>query len=93
MIQYLRKKKVFLKGVLDVYNVNISELKAEMGRKGFNITSLSKQMGVCRETVSRVLKGENPTYPFMCKCIKALALSETEAMQIFFSKNLRKKKV
>lgn len=71
-----------------MYFVNIPELKAEMGRKDYNITSLSQKMGVCRETVSRVLNGENPTYPFMCKSMEALEMSKEKAIDIFFASKL-----
>ncbi len=71
-----------------MYVVNISEFKAEMARKNYSITSLSQKMGVCRETVSRVLHGENPTYPFMCKSMEVLNISKEKAIDIFFASKL-----
>ena len=71
-----------------MYYVNIPEFKAEMVRKNYNITSLSEKMGVCRATTARVLKGENPTYHFICESIKALDLSKERALEIFFADKL-----
>lgn len=71
-----------------MYYVNIPEFKAEMVRKNYNITSLSKKMGVSRPTITRVLKGENPTYLFMCKSIDALNISKERAADIFFTSEL-----
>lgn len=71
-----------------MYYVDIPEFKAEMVRKNYNITSLSQKMGVCRETVSRVLNGENPTYPFMCKSMEILEMSKEKAVDIFFATKL-----
>lgn len=74
--------------MINLYYVNIPEFKAEIARNGYNITSLSKKMGMCRETVSRVLNGENPTYPFMCKSMEVLKLSKEKAISIFFAERL-----
>ena len=71
-----------------MYYVDIPELKAQMARKDYNITTFSQKMGVCRETVSRVLSGENPTYPFMCKSMEVLELSKERAMNILFASKL-----
>lgn len=71
-----------------MYYVDIPELKAQMARKAYNITTFSQKMGVCRETVSRVLNGENPAYPFMCKSMEVLELSKEDAMNIFFASKL-----
>mgnify|MGYP000579277775 CR=1 FL=1 len=71
-----------------MYYVNVLEFKAEMARNNYNITTLSHKMGVCRETVSRVLNGENPTYPFMCKSMEILKLPKEKAADIFFATKL-----
>lgn len=71
-----------------MYYVNIPELRAEMGRQNLNISTLSRKMGVSRETVTNVLKGQNPTYPFICKSIEALGMTKQKAMNIFFATNL-----
>jgi len=68
-----------------MYYVNIPELRAEMGRQNLSISALSRKMGVSRETVNNVLKGQNPTYPFICKSIDALGITKSKALDIFFA--------
>lgn len=68
-----------------MYYVNIPELRAEMARQGYNQSSFAAATGFCRETIGRVLNGENPTYPFMCRCMEVLNLSSERGAQIFFA--------
>ena len=82
-ITYVKRKLV-----INMYCVNIPELRAEMGRQNLSVSALSRKMGVSRETVNNVLKGQNPTYPFICKSIDALGITKGKALDIFFAPKL-----
>jgi len=70
------------------YKVNILEFKAAMAKRGFNMGQMAAHMGVSRNTLSAVLHGKNPTYPFMCRAIQALGVDKQTALVIFFSDEL-----
>ena len=70
------------------YYVNINELKAELARKGYNISSFSDALGASRSTVSAVLNGKKPTYEFMQRTMQILELDTERGMAIFFATKL-----
>ena len=69
-------------------------LLSKMSLRGFNISSLAEAIGVNRDTISNVLNGKTaPSYPVINAVFFELELTPQEAVDIFFSNNLRKKKV
>lgn len=69
-------------------------LLSKMSLRGFNISSLAEAIGVNRDTISNVLNGKTaPSYPVINAVFFELELTPQEAVDIFFSNNLRNKKV
>ncbi|RIM86017.1 XRE family transcriptional regulator [Staphylococcus xylosus] len=69
-------------------------LRSKMYSSGHNITSLAETTGINRDTISNVLNGKTaPSYPVMNSIFYELKLTPQEAIDIFFSNKLRKKKV
>lgn len=72
------------------YIIDVARIRSKMGLLGLNIGNLSDKMGVSRDTVSKILHGQKPTYTSICKMVQALDLSPHDAESIFFVPNLRK---
>ncbi len=69
-------------------------LLSKMSLRGYNISSLAEATGINRDTISNVLNGKtSPSYPVMNAIFYELKLTPQEAVDIFFSNNLRNKKV
>lgn len=69
-------------------------LLSKMSLRGYNISTLAEATGINRDTISNVLNGKTaPSYPVMNSIFYELKLTPQEAVDIFFSNNLRKKKV
>lgn len=74
--------------------IDVRLLKSKMAYNGYNITSLADEIGVSRDTVGNLLKGDNnPSYPVMNSIYHTLKLTPDEGAAIFFNANLRKEKV
>lgn len=74
--------------------VNSNLLRGKIAEKGYNIGSLAEEIEVDRDTISNILNGKSkPSYAVMNALYFGLNLNPEEASEIFFSENLRKKKV
>lgn len=74
--------------------VNKNLLLSKMSLKGYNIGTLAKEIDINRDTISNVLNGKTaPSYPVINAIYYTLELTPQEAVDIFFSNNLRNKKV
>lgn len=72
-----------------MYSVNVPKLRGKMAEKGFNISSLSAELGVTRDTLSGYLN--NPSkIPYQKIAIMAEKLCDTpeEREIIFFAQKL-----
>lgn len=77
-----------------MYEIDIQLLKSKMAYHNYNISSLADEIGVSRDTISNLLKGENkPSYPVINAIYFTLKLTPEEGAAIFFNNNLRNKKV
>lgn len=69
-------------------------LLSKMSLRGYNISTFAEATGINRDTISNILNGKTaPSYPVMNAIFFTLELTAEEAVDIFFSNNLRKKKV
>ncbi|MGW7932122.1 helix-turn-helix domain-containing protein [Staphylococcus xylosus] len=69
-------------------------LRSKMFSSEHNITSLAEATGINRDTISNILNGKTaPSYPVINAIFYELELTPQEAIDIFFSNRLRKKKV
>ena len=74
--------------------INAKLLKSKMALKDHNIKTLSEEIGVNRYTLSNIIHGRTkPSYPVINGIYFALDLTPQEGVDIFFNKDLRKKKV
>jgi transcriptional regulator with XRE-family HTH domain len=65
-----------------------------MSLRGHNISSLAKATDINRDTISNILNGKTaPSYPVMNAIFFELELTPKEAVNIFFTNDLRNKKV
>lgn len=69
------------------------EIRGLMAKKGFNITSLAREVGVSRFTMSGFLNGKSPSYDLMRGIQCVLGMSSIQALDIFFEGDLRAAKV
>lgn len=65
------------------------KIKGLMAEQGYNNTSLAKEMGVTRATMSGFMNGRAPSYPFMALLVKTLSMTPEQAGSIFFDCDLR----
>ncbi len=73
-----------------MFCVDIPRVKGKMAEKGYNITSLAKELGITRGTLSNYL--EDPSkipYLIISKLAILLCDSSEEARSIFFAPTLR----
>lgn len=69
-------------------------LKAKMAYNDYTIGGLADEIGVSRDTISNLLKGNNlPSYHVINGIYYTLDLTPEEGQAIFFNSNLRNKKV
>jgi len=74
--------------------INENKLKSKIVSKGFNYSSLAKEIGVDRDTISHVVNNKHtPSYKLINKLYYTLNMSPDEGIEIFFGKNLHNKKV
>lgn len=73
------------------YSTDVIELRKAMIEKGYDtIGAFSKDCGIGRETLGRILKGKiQPTADAMYKIVDCLSINSERAGTIFFSTNLR----
>lgn len=66
--------------------VDIPKVRGKMAERGFNITSMSKCLGVSRETFANYLKdpGKMP-YGVVANMAEMLCDTQDEAVKIFFA--------
>lgn len=71
--------------------INVPKVRGKMAERGIDITALSEQLGVSRNTLSNYLKspGKMP-YNVMANMATILCDNSEEATQIFFANDLRK---
>ena len=70
--------------------VDVPKLRGKMAERGYNITSISEDVGVNRNTMSSYL--ENPgkmPYSVVAKLADILCDTRSEAAGIFFADNFR----
>lgn len=73
-----------------MFCVNVAKVRGKMTEKGFSIVSLSKALGINRNTLSSYL--ENPgkiPYAILNSMAELLCDNVEEAISIFFTKDLR----
>lgn len=69
--------------------LNISELRAEVGRQNMTYAALARKSGINPSTMSRRLKGKTQfTLPEIWGIANALSLSDEKIRDIFFFKKL-----
>lgn len=69
--------------------MNNTSFKIALIRKGINVETLAKQVGMCGLTLRRKLKGESDfTIGESLKIKEALQLSDSEYLTIFFNNQL-----
>ncbi|UTH14739.1 helix-turn-helix domain-containing protein [Macrococcus equipercicus] len=74
--------------------VNTNLLKSKMAINGMNIDDLSGETGLHRDTISNIINNKTaPSYSAINAIFYALHLTPEEGKDIFFSSDLRKKKV
>lgn len=66
--------------------VDIPKVRGKMAERGFNITSMSKNLGISRETFANYLKepGKIP-YTVLASMADMLCDTQDEAAKIFFA--------
>ncbi len=71
-------------------HVDVPKVRGKMAEKGYNITSISKLLGISRMTMSDYLKspGKIP-YSTISKLASILCDDSAEAVNIFFAQDLR----
>ena len=70
--------------------VDVPKLRGKMAERGYNITSISEDIGVNRNTMSSYLEiPENMPYSVVAKLADILCDTRSEAAGIFFADNFR----
>ena len=71
-------------------HVDIPKVKGKMAERGYSVTSLAKELGISRNTLSNYLE-EPQKIPYCIISTMANLLCETseEAISIFFAPDLR----
>lgn len=70
--------------------VNVPKVRGKMAERGVDITTLSSQLGISRNTLANYLRspGKMP-YSIVASMASILCDSSDEAAQIFFADDLR----
>lgn len=69
-----------------MYTVNIAKTRGKMAEKGFSCTSLAKEIGITRNTLSNYLSDPNKIpYSVLSKMAEVLCDNLQEAREIFFT--------
>lgn len=69
-----------------MYRVNTSKIKGKMGEKGYNMTTLSKELSIDRNTLRNYFRNPGKmTYETMSNMAMILFDSPEETCQIFFA--------
>lgn len=70
--------------------INVNKLRGKMAEKGYTITSLSNRLKISRATMSSYLRNPNKIpYEALSNMADLLCDNSDEAVEIFFSSNLR----
>ena len=70
--------------------VDVPKLRGKMAERGYNITSISEDIGVNRNTMSSYLENpEKMPYSVVAKLADILFDTRSEAAGIFFADNFR----
>ena len=70
--------------------INVNKLRGKMAEKGYTITSLSNRLKISRVTMSSYLRNPNKIpYETLSNMADLLCDNSDEAVEIFFSSNLR----
>lgn len=74
-------------------SIDVPKVRGKMAERGYTITSLSKRLGISRNTLSAYFEtpGKTP-YCVVSDMAVALCDSADEAVSIFFAADLRKTK-
>lgn len=72
-----------------MYTIDVWELRGRIAARGYNVTSLSREIGVTRNTLAKYM-GHPDMMPYdtMVKIISVLSLDKTQIMPIFFADKL-----
>ena len=71
-------------------HVDIPKVKGKMAEHGYTITSLAKELGVSRSTLSNYLDDPNRIpYSIISDMAKLLCDTSEEAIAVFFAPDLR----
>lgn len=66
--------------------INGNKLAGKIAEKGYNNSTLAKEIGFDRNTISSIISGKyNPSYPVMNALYYTLELTPEEATSIFFA--------
>lgn len=77
-----------------MYSVDTPKIRGKMSERGYTITSLAKQIGINRNTLSSYLEApENIPYGKLSIMAELLCDTPDEASSIFFNPNLCNTKV
>lgn len=70
--------------------IDVPKVRGKMAERGFDITSLSAELGISRNTLAGYFKhpGKTP-YNVVAKMADVLCDDSAEATRIFFATNLR----
>lgn len=75
-----------------MYYVDVARVRGKMAENGYTITSLSKDLGVSRSTLSAYLNNtKRMPYDIVSNMAELLCADCDEAVNIFFASNFRKK--
>lgn len=71
-------------------HIDIPKVKGKMAERGYTITSLAKELGVSRNTLSNYLDDPNKIpYSIISNMANILCETSDEASSIFFASDLR----
>lgn len=75
-----------------MYYVDVAKVRGKMAENGYTITSLAKDLGVSRSTLSAYLNNtKRMPYDIVSHMAELICADCDEAINIFFAQNLRKK--
>lgn len=67
-------------------HIDVPKVRGKMAEKGYNITSMSKKLGISRGTLSSYLDyPEKIPYEIVSRMATVLCANTEEAMSIFFA--------
>ena len=74
-----------------MFCVDVPRVRGKMAEKGYNITSISKELNLSRNTVSHYFENPNKMpYGVVAQLAGILCDTEEESKDIFFISDLRK---